>query len=76
MNAKLAKKLRKIARGLGLDPKTTYGPVGQQRYVEVGEDKKRFDLPSAMSMRPCVRRAYKEAKKIYKGLPPTALEPK
>jgi hypothetical protein len=28
-----------------------------------------------MVLQPCLRRAYKEAKKIYKGLPPTALEP-
>jgi|GEM_PF-2534035 len=76
MNAKLAKKLRKIARGVGLDAKTRYGP---SKPVRAMYGPRRCDqngtLPP-MVMLPCFRRAYKEAKKLYKGLPETALEPK
>jgi hypothetical protein len=76
MNAKLAKKLRKIARGVGLDVRTRYGA---SKPVEGLAGPRRCDLNGTlppMVMLPSHRRAYKEAKKIYKGLPETRLEPK
>jgi hypothetical protein len=72
MNGKLAKKLRKIARGIELDAKTSYAPsapVGVRRCEKLGS------LPPFVMVK-CARRAYKEAKKIYLGKPLTMLEPK
>lgn len=81
MRGKTAKRLRKIARGLGLDPKTSYAPGGELRRrppvlrPDTGELQAGPPIPRPMTMRECLRRAYKEAKKIYKGLPATALSP-
>lgn len=84
MRGKTAKRLRKIARQLELNPATTYAPGGPLRR---GPDKGYTDdegvfhrVPGAPIRRPgvlqeCFRRAYQEAKQIYKGAPPTALEP-
>jgi len=77
MNGRIAKRLRKVARELKLDPKTDYAPVGElqhlpeRRYVDkfTGEQKV---LPGGVLRRPfamkaCERRAYQEAKAIYKN---------
>ena len=75
MNGRTAKKLRRLARALKLDPETKYAPVGEirhlpeRRYVDkfTGEEKV---LPGGVLRRPfamiaCERRAYQEAKLIY-----------
>jgi hypothetical protein len=77
MRGKVAKKLRRIARELKLDPKTDYAPVGElqhlpeRKYVDkfTGEQK---TLPGGVLRRPfamkaCERRAYQEAKAIYRN---------
>jgi hypothetical protein len=77
MNGKMAKKLRRIARELKLDPETKYAPVGElvrlpeRKYVDkfTGEQK---TLPGGVLRRPfamkaCERRAYQEAKAIYRN---------
>jgi hypothetical protein len=76
LNGKVAKRLRKIAKALKLDPATSYAPVGElrrlpeRRYVDKfsGEEKV---LPGGVLRRPfamkaCERRAIQEAKSIYK----------
>jgi hypothetical protein len=79
-----AKRLRKIVRALNLASKTGYadGGVLRRRPNTWGYDEngKYAQIPGDPIARPtvlveCFRRAYKEAKKIYKGLPPTALLP-
>lgn len=65
-----ARRLRLIARGLGLPAKTAYAP-GRYR-DETGEW---HALPSTQVMTECERRAYKEAKKIFLGKPISALLP-
>ncbi|HXI67307.1 MAG TPA: hypothetical protein VNH41_05165 [Steroidobacteraceae bacterium] len=67
MRGVTAKKIRRIARSLGLDPKTTYGVVGQKRYVEIGPEKEQVYLPQTVVMDKCLRKAYKVAKKAYKN---------
>lgn len=82
MNAKKAKALRKIARTLGLNPANSYAPMGalrrlpERQYVDrrTGETK---ILPGGVLRRPfalkaCERKAYKEAKALYKGAPAEA----
>lgn len=76
MRGKVAKRLRRIARELKLDPRTDYAPVGElrrlpeRRYIDraTGEEK---ILPGGVLRRPfamkaCERRAVQEAKAIYK----------
>jgi len=78
MRGKIAKRLRRIARELKLDPRTDYAPVGElqrlpeRKYVDkfTGEHK---TLPGGVLRRPfamkaCERRAYQEAKAIYKAM--------
>jgi len=80
MNGKLVRKLRKIAHALELEPKTKYVPTA--RHLKCTclscEDRRHSDVDTLPPhvMHECVRKAYKEAKRIYRGLPPTALEPK
>lgn len=77
MNGRTAKKLRRLARQLKLDPENKYAPVGQlvhlpeRTYVDRASGEKRT-LPGGVLRRPfalqvCERRAYHEAKAIYKG---------
>lgn len=79
MNGKQAKKLRKIARGLKLPAPNSYAPVGREEYVEARNDNKR-SYTAGIKRRPvalqaCERRAYKEAKSLYKGIDTTSVDP-
>lgn len=76
MNGKIAKRLRRIARELSLNPTTTYAPMGPLRRradkAVMDEEGKIQVIPGQPIPRPfalgeCFRRAYREAKKIYKG---------
>lgn len=80
MRGKQAKRLRKIARTLELNPASSYAPMGPLRrlpervYVDrqSGETKV---LPGGVLRRPfalkaCERKAYIEAKNLYKNPPP------
>lgn len=71
MNGKQAKRLRKIARELKLDPETKYAPVGEIRHREAYKDHRREYSGGIMrrpfAMTACERRAYIEAKAIYNG---------
>lgn len=74
MNGRIAKRLRRAARGLKLNPATTYQPVGPEIYVEAKKDHGR-EYTAGIKRRPlaagpCERRAYLEAKKLYKGQVP------
>jgi hypothetical protein len=85
VNGKTAKRLRKIARELKLNPQTGYVPGGPLRrrpdrweFDELGVEKRR--VQGAPIQRPgvltaCFRRALKEAKKVYKGQPPSICVP-
>jgi hypothetical protein len=84
MRGSVARRLRKIASGLGLESKTDYAAGGVLRrradhwgYDDEGKRKllQGAPIPRPQVMTECLRRAYKEAKKIYRGLPPTALIP-
>lgn len=84
MRGKTAKRLRKIARALELNPNTTYAPGGKLRHgpairVDDPETGPRMvagpPIRRPAVLQECERRAYQEAKKIYRGAPPTALEP-
>lgn len=84
IRGKTAKRLRQIARALNLNPTTGYAPGGPLRRRPAGkvygEDGELVVTPGRPIPRPgvlieCLRRAYKEAKKIYKGLPPSVLAP-
>lgn len=76
MNGRKAKALRKLARELKLPPKTQYAPVGPLRHREsreiVDAQGQVRVLQGGLVRRPfalqaCARRAYQEAKAIYKG---------
>ncbi len=72
MNGKVAKRLRRIARELKLDPENKYAPVGEIRHAEARRDHKGRAYTAGIVRRPfalqaCERRAYLEAKAIYKG---------
>lgn len=79
MRGTTARRLRQIARGLGLDAKTEYAPGGKLRRrpdrIIHGKVIAGAPIPRPFVMVECFRRAYKEAKKIFKGLPATALVP-
>ena len=80
MNGKTAKRLRKIARELQLNPETGYAPGGKLRRRPGYRDELGLWQEGAPIVRPavlkeCFRRAYREAKKIFKGLPPSILLP-
>ena len=70
MRGVVAKKLRKIAASLNLTAQATYVPGGPQRYRRDGTG-----IPRPRVLVACFRRAYLEAKKVYKGEPMTALCP-
>jgi hypothetical protein len=80
MRGTTAKKLRQIARGVGANPRTTYfhakirGWRERKRAERIGTSKGEA-ASRVVVLGICLRRAYKEAKRMYKGLPPTALEP-
>jgi hypothetical protein len=72
MNGKKAKALRRLARTLKLPAENKYQPTGVLRRVEdrVGPDGKLYKgglvrRPFALAV--CERRAYQEAKAMYKG---------
>lgn len=83
MRGKTARRLRRIARSLELNPTTTYAPGGKLRrmpgqLVDDPVEGPRM-VAGALIRRPgvlqeCTRRAIQEAKKIYKGEPPSALQ--
>lgn len=84
MRGKVAKRLRQIARGLNLPAKTGYSSGGVLRRRpdrwESNEHGEQVRVPGPPIPRPgvlteCFRRGYKEAKKLYKGLPPTMCVP-
>lgn len=84
MNGRVSRQLRKIARVLELAPATDYRPAGKlRRYAprlqKDAEGHMRMlpgpPVPRPLAMTECFRRAYKEAKKLYKGLPPTICVP-
>jgi hypothetical protein len=80
IRGKTAKRLRRIARALKLSTRTAYAPGGRLRRRPSYRDAEGVLQPGAPIPRPgvlveCFRRAYKEAKKLYKGLPPSALMP-
>jgi hypothetical protein len=81
MRGVTAKKLRKIAASLGLKADVGYTPGGPLRrrsdftHPETGEIIQGAPIRRPLVMVACVRRACKEAKKVYKGLPMTALVP-
>ena len=80
MRGRTAKRLRQIARALNLNPRTNYAPGGRLRRRAGYRDEAGVLQPGAPIPRPgvmveCFRRAYKEAKKLYKGRPPTTCVP-
>jgi hypothetical protein len=84
MNGRVAKKLRRIARQLNLNPVASYVPGGRLRRRpdrwDSNEKGERVLIQGAPIQRPgvlveCFRRAYREAKKIYKGQPPSVCVP-
>jgi hypothetical protein len=80
VRGKTAKRLRKIARELKLNPATSYVPGGRLRRHGDYRDAEGVLQRGAPIRRPaalveCFRRAYKEAKKLYKGLPPSTCVP-
>lgn len=80
MRGATAKRLRKIARELGLPAEAKYLPGGKLRRRsdyrdENGEIQQGAPFPRPFVLNECFRRAYREAKKIYKGLPMSILLP-
>jgi hypothetical protein len=71
MNGRTAKALRKIARALELAPKSSYVPGGKLRRTAAGAPIRR----PAMIVDECFRRAYLEAKRLYKGKPRCTIAP-
>lgn len=71
MNGKVAKKLRRIARELHLDPENKYAPVGEIVHRPAIKDHGRSYtagiVPRPFALQVCERRAYLEAKAIYKN---------
>ena len=65
VNGKVAKRLRRIARGLKLNPESKLQPVGIERTYE--KDGKTYAIRRPLALGPCFRRAYQEAKKLYLG---------
>jgi hypothetical protein len=70
VNSKKAKALRRIARGLKLPTENKYEPVGPLRRREAIKDHGRSYTAGIVrrpfALGPCERRAYKEAKALYK----------
>lgn len=71
MNGKKAKALRRIARELKLPPENKYQPVGPLRRREAIKDHGRTYTAGIVrrpfALGPCERRAYQEAKFLYRG---------
>jgi hypothetical protein len=72
VNGRTAKKLRRLARELKLNPQTEYAPVGEIRHAEARRDHKGRSYSAGIVRRPfamtaCERRAYQEAKELYRG---------
>lgn len=73
MNGKAAKRLRRIARELKLDPKTAYTPGGPLRrqpsfiHPETGETIEGAPIRRPGILVDCERKGYKVAKQVYKG---------
>lgn len=84
MNGRVSKKLRRIARELNLSPTTAYAPGGKLRRRPSRWDSDELGaqvliqgppIPRPGTLVECFRRAYQEAKKIYKGQPPSICVP-
>ena len=75
MRGVTAKRLRKIARSLGLEAKTSYTFIGPLRryasftHPKTGKVVEGPPVPRPMVMKDCFRSACKAAKKIYFGKP-------
>lgn len=72
MRGTVARRLRKIAAELRLNPQTSYAPGGKLRRRP---SYRGAPIPRPGVLTECFRRAYREAKKIYKGLPPSTCVP-
>jgi hypothetical protein len=70
VNGKKAKALRRIARGLKLPEENSYEPMGELRHKEAHRDHGRSYTAGLVrrpfALKACERRAYKEAKGLYK----------
>jgi hypothetical protein len=79
MRGTTARNLRKIARGVGANPNSTYFHAKIRGWRERKRAERAAGKGEVASrvivLGICLRRAYKEAKRMYKGLPPTAFEP-
>ena len=80
MRGATARKLRRLARSLGLDAETRYTPGGPLVRRPGYRDEDGTWQEGAPKPRPailvaCARRAYREAKKIFKGEPMSVLMP-
>ena len=64
MRGKTAKRLRKIALSLKLNPVSSYEPTGAFQHWKGGELVRRRQ---PLALKACWRRAYLEAKALYKG---------
>jgi hypothetical protein len=74
MNGKTARRLRRIAASLELPKETAYAPGGELRRKPSYRDEEGIlqpgpPIPRPIVLRECARRAYREAKKIFKGRP-------
>jgi len=71
VNQKKAKALRRIARGLKLPTENKYEPVGEIRHREAikahGRSYSAGIVRRPFALGPCERRAYQEAKALYRG---------
>lgn len=86
MRGTTAKRLRKIARGVGANPETSYfhsaiRPEGyyhgskEQLWADKRKDKSMAAVSRTLVLGVCLRRAYREAKRMFKGLPPSSFAP-
>lgn len=71
MNSKKAKALRRIARELALPEENSYEPVGpirrREAIVDHGRSYTAGIVRRPFALKACERRAYLEAKALYKG---------
>lgn len=71
MNGKKAKALRRLARTLNLPEENSYAPVGELKrrpaIVDHGRTYTAGLVRRPFALRACERRAYQEAKALYKG---------
>jgi hypothetical protein len=66
MNQKVAKRLRGAARALNLPEETTYAPSGALRH-RLTLDGNAVPIMRPLAMKACLRKAEKEAKRLYLG---------